>query len=276
MSATIDWSGSTGDVWSRRWRDTDRGLGPVGAALDAAILDKAPDGPFRVLDVGCGPGTTSLSLAERCSAAVIVGCDIAPPLIEIARRRAQGSAQISFVVEDAETAARTRGPFDLIVSRHGVMFFADPVRAFATLRAATRAGGALVFSCFQAWELNPWASEVAAAAAGGPVAAPGREAGGFAFAETGYVAEVLNAAGWANAKPERVAFAYRAGEGPDAVEEALAFLSELGPAARVFEGMPPEDRGPGVERMRALLERTERDDLIAFPAAAWIWTADAA
>jgi len=157
-----------------------------------------------------------------------------------------------------------------------VMFFADPVRAFTTLRAATREGGALVFSCFQAWELNPWASEVAGAAAGVPVAAPGREAGGFAFAATDYVAEVLNASGWSNAKPESVTFAYRAGEGPDAVEQAFAFLSELGPAARVLEGMPPGDRGPGAERMRALLERTERDGLVAFPAAAWIWTADAA
>jgi SAM-dependent methyltransferase len=276
MSATIDWSGSTGDVWSRRWRDTDRGLRPVGVALDAAISDQAPEGPLRVLDVGCGPGSTSLSLTERHPNAVIVGCDIAPPLIEIARRRTQGTAQTTFIVEDAEAAARSRGPFDLVVSRHGVMFFADPVRAFATLRAATREGGSLVFSCFRAWELNPWASNVATAAAGEPVPAPGREAGGFAFADADYVAELLQAGGWSEARAEAIDFAYVAGQGPGAVEDALAFLGELGPAARVLEGLPPPARASGLERMRAVIERQHRDGLVEFPAAAWIWTAKAA
>ena len=119
MNATLDWSGSTGDVWSRHWRETDRALEPVGMALDAAVANLLPQGPFRALDVGCGPGTTSLALHARRPGATIVGCDISRPLIDIARHRAADRAGVEFFAEDAEIAAQTRGPFDLILSRHG-------------------------------------------------------------------------------------------------------------------------------------------------------------
>jgi methylase of polypeptide subunit release factors len=71
-----DWSGSSGDIWARRWRDTDRALAQVGAGLDQAILQATPEVPFRALDIGCGPGTTSLALGAPRRDAEIVGCDI--------------------------------------------------------------------------------------------------------------------------------------------------------------------------------------------------------
>ena len=275
MSANLDWSGTTGDIWSRHWRATDRGLERVGAALDAAILRLAPDRPFRVLDVGSGPGTTSLSLAARRPDAEIVGCDIAQSLIAIARERAGDAANILFVAEDAEAAARERGPFDLIVSRHGVMFFDDPERAFRVLRDAARPGGALVFSCFQAWEANPWASALANAAAGTVVPAPGREAGGFAFADADYVRELLSSAGWSEPTAEALTFRYVAGEGPDAVGEAMEFLGQLGPAARILEGKSGDARAAASSRMREVIEAHLREETVEFAGAAWIWVAEA-
>ena len=266
-----DWSGSSGDIWARRWRDTDRALAAVGEALDQAILAAAPAGPFRALDVGCGPGSTPLALAAARPDADIVGCDVSRSLVAIAQERALGRAGVRFVAEDAEQAARDRGPFDLVFSRHGVMFFADPVRAFATLREATKQGGPLLFSCFRGWDANPWAAELASAAAGRELPAPGREPSGFAFADPFYVAEILASAGWSEAKPAALDFDYDAGP-PD---EALSFLAELGPAARVIEELDEAERGAAIERMRELIERRDRGGRVIFPGAAWIWTASA-
>jgi SAM-dependent methyltransferase len=272
---TPDWAGSSGDVWARRWRDTDRALDAIGAALDRAICDAAPGGEFRALDVGCGPGTTALALADNHSEASILGCDVSRALIAIAQERSEALPRVRFVAQDAEDAAREYAPFDLIVSRHGVMFFEDPHRAFAALREAASPGARLVFSCFGAWEANAWAAELACAAAGRPLAAPGREPGGFAFAEPEYVADILLKAGWADAKPDAVEFEYVAGDGPGAAEQALSFLAELGPAARVMEGMDAEERETAMRRMRAVIGTHQRDGRVAFPAAAWIWTAAA-
>ena len=266
-----DWSGSSGDIWARRWRDTDRALAEVGAALDRAILEAAPSGPLRALDVGCGPGTTALALAGSRPDAQILGCDLSRPLVAIASERAGPSDQLRFVAADAEEAARDHGPFDLLFSRHGVMFFDDPVRAFTSLRAATSTRGQLVFSCFRDWAANPWAAELASAAAGRAVPPPGREPSGFAFADPAYVADILSRAGWTDAEPRPVDFDYDAGSS----DEALSFLAELGPAARVIEELDDAARAAALERMRAVIERHERDGKVRFAGAAWIWTASA-
>lgn len=268
---TPDWSGSSGDIWARRWRETDLALAEVGAALDAAILNAAPQNAFRALDIGCGPGSTTLALSDARADAQIVGCDLSRSLVEIARQRAEGRAGLRFVAEDAEKAAQDHGPFDLLFSRHGVMFFDDPARAFASLRAGTKNGGRLVFSCFREWAANPWAAELASAAAGMPVPPPGREPSGFAFAEPDYVRELLSTAGWTQAKPRALDFAYIAGT----ADEAIDFLAELGPAARVLEGLDDRERGAALLRMREVVERHERDGQVVFPGAAWIWTASA-
>ena len=266
-----DWSGSSGDTWARRWRDTDRALDEVGAALDQAILAAAPAGPFRALDVGCGPGTTALSLAARRADAEIVGADLSQSLVDIAVERGKGVENVRFIARDAESVARGHGPFDLIVSRHGVMFFGDPEAAFETLHGAANPGARLVFSCFREWAANPWATMLAAAAAGREVPAPGREPSGFAFADPAYVGEILSVAGWGEASAQPLDFDYRAGSS----DEALGFLAELGPAARIMEEMDEGERSAGLQRMRAVIERHERGGEVVFPGAAWIWTAAA-
>ena len=272
---TPDWSGASGDIWARRWRDTDRALAGVGAALDQAILDAAPEGAFKALDIGCGPGTTSLSLAALRPDASILGCDLSEALVAIAAQRAQDPPSVRFVAEDAEQAARAHGPFELIFSRHGVMFFDDPHRAFRSLREAAAAGGRLVFSCFRSWDENPWAAELASAAAGTALPPPGREPSGFAFAEPDYVRDILSGAGWAEAEPEPVDFSYAAGEGPEAIEQALDFLTELGPASRILEGLDGEAREAAVTRMREVIATHRRDGRVTFLSAAGIWRAEA-
>jgi SAM-dependent methyltransferase len=272
---TSDWAGASGDRWADRWQDTDRVFAPVAAALDHAIVAAAPPGAFKAIDVGCGPGTTALSLARRRGDASILGCDVSSTLIALARQRAKEFPAIRFVEQDAEEAAREHGPFDLIYSRHGVMFFDDPRRAFAVMRSAACDEAALVFSCFAAWADNPWAAELASAVAGQRVPAPGRDPGPFAFSDPEYVHGVLAAAGWADVQPRKVPFDYVAGEGAEAVEEALGLLSAIGPAARALQAIAPAGQGAAVARMRAVVTSHWLDATVAFPAAAWIWTARA-
>jgi SAM-dependent methyltransferase len=271
----IDWAKASGDIWAKRWRDTDRGLAPLHPHLISAVARRAPKSPFRAFDVGCGPGSTSIAIAEACPAAAIVGCDVSPALVEVAKRRVADNGRIRLIIGDAETVAPNEGPFDLIFSRHGVMFFDDPVRAFRSLRSAARRGASLVFSCFQAWELNPWASELASVAAGEALPMPGREPGGFAFADPDYVRDILNSSGWDGGKNESVEFRYVAAEGDDAVADALSFMTDIGPASRILQSLPEEDRGAASERMRAVLERQFDGNEVVFPAAAWLWTATA-
>jgi SAM-dependent methyltransferase len=271
--ATLDWAKTSRDIWARRWRDTDRGLAGLSPHLLSAVLARAGERPFKAFEVGCGPGSTTLGVADACPQAVIVACDISPALAEIARYRTADYQAIRVVVGDAEEIASAEAPLDLIFSRHGVMFFADPVRAFAKLRSAARSGAAFVFSCFQDWALNPWASELACVAADGVVTAPGREPSGFAFGDPEYVRGILGSAGWGAAEPQPIDFDYVAGEGSAAIEQALSYLSDVGPAARVIESLTGNDKAEALLRMRDLIERHFDGDAVVFPAAAWIWSA---
>lgn len=267
-----DWATKAGSVWARRWRDTDRGLSGLAPHLLDAIRDHAPGGSFRAFDIGCGPGSTCIDVAEACPQAQITACDISCELANIARERTASLSNVRVVEGSAESVAEQEGPFDLLFSRHGVMFFADPVAAFGKFRAAATPGAAIVFSCFQAWEANPWASDLAAAAAGRAVPSPGREPSGFAFAEPGYVREIFEGSGWAMEEPRGVPFEYTAG---GSAEEALDFLLEIGPAARLIQEMPEVDRPAAIDRMRAVLDRHAGGGAVTFPAAAWIYSARA-
>jgi SAM-dependent methyltransferase len=275
-AAVPEWATTSGDVWARRWRDTDAALDGLSPHLLAAIAAVAPATPFTAFEVGCGPGTTTIAVAERWSDAAITACDISPSLARIAKHRTAALDNVRILTGDAEALAAGEGPFDLFYSRHGVMFFPDPVTAFAALRATAKPGAALVFSCFQGWSVNPWASEVADAAAGRALPAPGREPSGFAFADPEYVQSILDASHWAEAVPEPVHFRYIAGRGDAAVDESLAFFAELRPASRVLQSLPEPERPAAIDRMRAVLERYRDGDAVVFPAAAWIWTATAA
>ena len=267
-----EWATKSGSVWARRWRDTDRGLSGLAPHLLEAMLKAAPHGPFRAFDIGCGPGSTTIDLATARPDAEISACDVSANLAEIARLRTAHFPNVRIVDGDAEVTAGSLAPFDLMFSRHGVMFFPDPVGAFTALREATGPGGAIVFSCFQNWDLNPWASQLAATAAGSNLSPPGREPSGFAFSDQGYMREIFDASGWTDMSAKDVRFDYRA-EG--SVEEAMSFFLEIGPAARVVQELPDGARDGAVQRMRSLIEQHFDGSEVIFPGAAWIYAAKA-
>jgi len=272
MTQAFDWQGEVGRKWARLHALTDRAF----SGLTQHLLERLERLPGKaVLDIGCGAGELSLALARQRPQAEVRGVDISADLVGAAAHRASGRANVSFAQADA--AWWSPGPFrpDLLVSRHGVMFFADPVAAFAHLREVAAPGASLLFSCFRDRRLNPWASELAAilppefAAPSDPVAP-----GPFAFAEDARVFAILAGAGWQGIRFEPVDFTYVVGVGADPVGDAVAFLSSIGPAAAAIEAMRGTPAEPVFhQRLLSWLENHAAPGMIALPAAAWIVTA---
>ena len=157
------------------------------------------------------------------------------------------------------------------------MFFADPRGVFATLHAAVRPVARLVFSCFRAATLNPWAGALAQAIGAVPVQPPkGYGPGPFGIADAPWVIAMLAAAGWRAIAATSVDYAYVAGEGSDAVGDAAAFFSRIGPVASALAGAADDDARRSMRtRLVRELEHHRTGDRVAFPAAAWLWTATA-
>jgi len=275
MTEASDWTGRVGDVWAAEWRRTDRSFGDLARRLDAAILAAAPRAGGRALDIGCGAGATSLALAAARPDIAVTGVDLSAALLDVARERGAGRANLAFVEGDALAAAAALAPVDLFFSRHGVMFFADPAAGFAALRAAAAPGGRLVFSCFRALALNAWADEVVAAVSGSPPERRDGAPGPFAFADEDRVAELLGEVGWRDARVEPVDYRWRAGEGDDPVADALGFLARIGPAAPLLRALPAAEREAALGRIGTLCAAHRHGHAIDFPAAAWLWSARA-
>ncbi len=270
MTGAGDWQTRVGDVWAAEWQRTDRSFTGLSTRLDAAILAAAPGEAGSVLDIGCGAGATSLTLTTARPDLSVTGIDLSAALLAIARQRVPGAR---FVQADAAVDPLDVRP-DLLVSRHGVMFFADPVAAFARLHDRAAPGAGLVFSCFGAAERNAFASDLPAALLGtAPTPNIDYAPGPFGFADPRAVGAILTAAGWRDATPEPVAFDYIVGAGKDPVADAVAFLTRIGPVARLIADRPDTDRAAIIARLSHLLARYQVDDHVVLPAFAWLWRA---
>ncbi len=141
------WNGAEGRHWAghqARWDS-------VNAGFNRPLLDAAAIGEQdRVLDIGCGNGQTTRLAARRAAGGSALGIDLSGPMLERARASAaeEGVANVRFERGDAQIFPFASGGFDAAISRFGVMFFADPVAAFANIGRALRPGGRLAFVCF--------------------------------------------------------------------------------------------------------------------------------
>ena len=268
-----EWVGRVGDVWAEEWRRTDRSFVPVDAALvDRAVARVEGIASPRIIDVGCGAGTTSLSLAARLPGAPVTGVDLSQALIAVAGSRVPPGANCRFEQGDASKWAGESG-VDLLVSRHGVMFFADPVAAFAHLLTLVRPGGGLVFSCFRAASLNPWASGLAHLM---PITSGNPNAPGpFAFADPDHVSAILARAGWREVQNQVLDTDYVAGAGDDPEADAIDYFRRIGPVARALRDMDAPGRERIEQGLADLVRKHRVGDQVIFPAAVWIWSATA-
>ncbi len=188
------------DRWAAAWPRRER----LTEAVSPYLLKAADARPGqRVCDIGCGGGALTLALAGAVGpGGRAVGIDVSAPLLELARGRAKesGVVNVDFVERDVQTASPDDEPFDLAVSQFGVMFFDEPLAAFAAVRAALVRGGRLVFACWQGVEHNPWhvGTALRSLLPPRPTPPPGKSpVGPFVLGDDEYVRDLLGGAGFA-------------------------------------------------------------------------------
>jgi ubiquinone/menaquinone biosynthesis C-methylase UbiE len=267
------WNGPGGRRWVSRQEAWDRVLEPVAAAA----LERAAVRPGeRVIDIGCGAGATTIALARRVGAAGrVVGIDVSRPMLARAAERLAPDLPVELVLADATSHAFAPGGFDLLFSRFGVMFFAEPMRAFANLRAALRPGGRLLFACFRSPQENPFvmlALRAATAHVPPPPKLEPEDPGPFSFADQERVRRILDGAGFRSIvhEPFDRELDIAAGGGLDA---AVASALEIGPASRAIEDQPPEVRSAVADAIRKAFAAHRRGSSVLLPAAVWLVSA---
>ncbi len=264
------WNSAVADRWARRQADIDAMMAPfTDALLGAANL--GPEGPWRILDVGCGSGETTLLAAEIGHE--LTGLDVSTSLLDLAKARAKkaGLPSVDFFLGDASRMF-IDPPFDLIMSRFGVMFFDDPAKAFANLAKMTKIGGRIVFVCWRSPTQNQWVSLPMSALEGLVEAKGAAQAAGpgpFAFADPDKVRAILSGAGFGDIKITPYDGEMVMG-GSKGVQEAANYVAEIGPAARAIAELAKEKRPEVLARLEAIITPLMRGDALVLQGGVWV------
>lgn len=264
------WNEDAGPRWVAYQERLDRQIeGPGLAAMDASGVSQGEN----VLDVGCGCGGSSLELARRVGpTGSVLGVDVSGPMLARARERAAdaGLANLTFEQCDAQTYRFETNHFDLMFSRFGVMFFADPVAAFANIGRAIRPGGRLCFLSWRPVQENPWILVPMMAAAQHvelPPPPPPGEPGPFAFGDADRVRTILTEAGFEDVSIEPFDTSEAYGE---SVDDTLEFLQQIGPLSRILANVDDLQRGAVLNAVRDALVPHAGADGISLARAMWI------
>lgn len=270
------WNQVGGPQWVRYQAFLDRQLDEIGRmTMDAAGLEPG----HSVLDIGCGCGSTTLEIARRVGPeGRATGVDISLPMLELARERAAaaGITNTTFLGADAQTH-EFHPEFDVLFSRFGVMFFDDPVRAFANMRSGLRSGARVAFVCWQAIHRNPWMGvPVMAALKHVTIEMPAspEAPGPFAFADGHRVERILAEAGYSTIGVDGRDVEIVLGGGSN-LEETSELILKLGPLGRTLGNATPELRGLVQIEVRKAIEDFVTDRGVCMPGAIWLVTATA-
>jgi len=262
------WNGRMGAAWVNVEDYIDRMMAPLSAVALDAVNAKPND---RIIDIGCGCGTTSLSLGA--SGAEVLGIDISTAMIDRAKEKENAAGNVAFSVGDAASETYT-ADHSLVFSRFGVMFFADSVKAFANIRSALVPGGRLVFLCWQLPAANPWLSIAGAALQPfqpGDAPPPDPEAPGpFRFGVPEYTQDILASAGFTNIKLQAVVKDLHLG---DTVDEVMRFQSNIGPLSGLLETLDESRHAEATAAVRNAFAAKADSNGINLEASTWLVTA---
>jgi SAM-dependent methyltransferase len=267
------WNGASGQAWV----DEQSLLDQTYEAIEKLLADAvAASGARSVLDIGCGAGATTLAVARTLGArGNVVGIDISDPLIAVARARAQREGlAANFIRADAQTHDFAPASFDMMISRFGVMFFEDPVAAFANLRRASTTSGALRLVVFRSVAENPFMTTAERAAGPSLPNVPPRKPGApgqFAFADRDRVRSILEDSGWSGIElaPVDVECAFPA-------TSLERFFTRLGPVGQALRDADEGLRQQVSQRISAAFQPFVHGDEVRFIAACWMVSAGAA
>ncbi len=262
------WASPAGEKWVRFQREID----DVFQLITRRLLERAaPSTGGHVIDVGCGTGTISMALADAVGpAGAVTGIDISDLVLTHAgtRKAAGRHDHITYLVADAQTHEFPTAHFDLMASRFGVMFFADPVAAFTNVGRALKPGGRVAFVSWAAMKVNPWFTiprDIAIEVLGPVEPMPARAPGPFAFTEIDYVEDILRKAGFVDVEGTEQAvdlFSARP------LEDVAALASNLGTASRIVKAYGGTDGHVAqiTERMTTALAPFVETDGVRVPA----------
>ena len=270
------WNGAAG----RRWLDRQETLDLVLEPIHEVLLDRAAAAAGeRAIDIGCGCGASTVELAQRVGrTGSVLGVDISAPMLARARERAPADLPLRFVLADATVHAFEPGLADLLFSRFGVMFFADPPAAFANLRRALAPKGRVGFVCWQGLDRNPWMRVPAMAEAAHvafPAPPPPGTPGPFAFADPERVRGILERAGFHGIALEPHAQELTVGGAGADLDRAVEFMIQMGPTAVALRQNPDADLGRVKAAVREALAPYQTPRGLVMGSAAWLVTASA-
>jgi SAM-dependent methyltransferase len=264
---TTVWNGLGGRAWVEAQELLDQMFKPLEDLLVEAVFAESGS---RVLDVGCGTGSTTLAVARLLGAkGRCVGIDISDPMIAAARARAERErTPAGFIRANAQTHAFDPASFDMIISRFGVMFFDDSVRALANLRRAARDDAKLRFAAWRSPAENAFMTTAERAAApllpNIPVRRPDAP-GQFAFADRRRVYSILDESGWAEIDIRAIDVACTFPE-----KELVRYLSRLGPVGLILQEADDRTRTQVIEAVRAAFDPYVHGAEVRFNAACWM------
>jgi SAM-dependent methyltransferase len=263
---SVLWNGAAGTAWVDAQPVLDEMLKPFQTLLVERI---ATGFEGRVLDVGCGTGSTTLTIASRLGArGACVGIDISEPMLALARQRAKAAGvPATFIRSDAQTHAFAPASYDAVLSRFGVMFFDDPVQAFANLRRAATPRAGLSFIAWRSADENPFMTTAERTAAPLLPNLPARKPGGpgqFAFADPDRVRQILTASGWTGIEVSPIDVPCSLPE-----TELMRFITRLGPVGLALQEVDEAIRTRVTEALRRAFVPYVSAAHARFTAACW-------
>lgn len=265
------WDGPGGGYWAANADTFDDSM----AAYLPPLFEVAALSPGeRVLDIGCGNGVTTLEAARRTVPGRAMGLDLSGPMLGVARQRATDRriANVEFVQGDAQIYHFEPGAFDVVLSRFGVMFFADPAAAFANIARAVRPGGRLAMLVWQGTPANEWMTGVAAALAAGrtlPTPPPGAP-GPSSLGDQDRLRHLLGDAGFRHVDLTAVVEPMTFGRDADS---AYDFVFGLSFVATLLADLDEPAQAAALAELRAVIEAHLTPEGVQFGAAAWLVTA---
>jgi SAM-dependent methyltransferase len=268
---TACWNGAAGQAWVQSQAVMDELYRP----FEEILVNGIPAGG-RILDVGCGTGSTTVAAARRLGArGVCVGVDVSEPMVAAARARAErDGSPAEFVCADAQEYPFEPAGFDAVISRFGVMFFPDPGRAFANLRRAARGGAGLRLIVWRGPGENPFMTTAERAAAPLLPALPARDPdapGQFGLARRERITDLLDASGWAGVDVEPLDVACVL---PEA--ELAEHYTRFGPLGQVLPHTDEATRASVLDVVGRAFDPYRHGAQVRFTAACWLITATAA
>ena len=267
------WREEGGDEWAELIDEIEPALTPFSDRLiEQLSLDEG-----KVLDIGCGGGLTSIDTANKLGKNVhVLGADISPQILAIAKQRVTDIDNVEFSICDVGKDDLGEAVFDLIISRFGVMFFENPVAAFSNIKRSLKPGGELAVICWRTLKDNQWMGEPMKAVLEilppkeKPPEKPDPDAPGpFSLGEAERINHVLENAGFKDITLTPVDIGMPMGS----VEQALGFLTKMGPAAGLLADATDEQKAAGAEAIKAVLEKFDSAEGVVMPSAAWLVSA---